>query len=363
MRVGILGGGQLGRMLALAGYPLGLRFRCFDASLDAPTGPLSELHVGSYSDQAALAHFIDGLDLVTYEFENVPVAAARWLAEHLPVYPPPEALAVAQERLEEKQFFTRLGIPTPRYLPINAAAELEPALQAMGFPCMLKTRRLGYDGKGQLQLHQAADAHGAWERLGQVPLILEAWVPFDREVSLVAVKSRTGAAAFYPLVENHHRAGILLRSLAPMAGWTSALQRQAEGLAQRVFDALNYVGVLAIEFFQVGEQLLANEMAPRVHNSGHWTIEGATASQFANHWRALLGWPLGSTAPLGCIGMLNLIGHLPDPASLLALPYLYYHQYGKLPYPGRKVGHLTVVAPNESIRDEIMAQAAQMLGD
>lgn len=361
MLIGILGGGQLGRMLALAGYPLGLSFRCLETTADAPAGPLCDLQVGSFTDETALARFVDGLDLVTYEFENVPVASAEWLTHHRPVYPPPQALAAAQERLAEKNFFTQLSIPTPRFCAIDESGQIDAALKEIGLPAVLKTRRMGYDGKGQLHIQKLEDAKHAWERLGGVPLILEEWIAFDREVSILAVRSRTDEVAFYPLVENHHRGGILRKSLAPAPGLTPELQKQAEQYAKAVLQALQYVGVLAIEFFQVGNRLLANEMAPRVHNSGHWTIEGAVTSQFENHWRALLGWPLGATATTGSVGMLNLIGHLPDPTALLQYPGLHLHQYGKQPHPGRKVGHVTIVAPDEKSRTAALAPLVQLL--
>lgn len=341
--IGILGGGQLGRMLALAGYPLGLRFRVLDPAPDAPAAHLAEHVAGRYDDPAALERFVQGANLVTYEFENVPVDATRWLAERVPVLPPPQALETAQDRLFEKQCFQQLDIPTAPFLPVNSRSDLDMAIEQIGLPAVLKTRRLGYDGKGQVVLRTPDDARQAWTLLGGVPLILEGFVPFDRELSILAVRSRTGAMTFYPLVENHHQEGILRLSLAPAPDLSPGLQAQAECYAARVLEALDYAGVLAIELFQVGDRLLANEMAPRVHNSGHWTIEGAEASQFENHLRAVLGLPLGSTAPRGVSAMLNLIGSMPDPAAMLAHPGVHLHLYGKAPRPGRKLGHITLV--------------------
>jgi 5-(carboxyamino)imidazole ribonucleotide synthase len=343
MTIGILGGGQLGRMLALAGYPLGLRFRFLDPAPDTPAGRLAEHIVGRYDDPAVLERFVQGVDLVTYEFENVPVKAARWLAERVPVLPPPQALETAQDRLYEKECFWRLDIPTAPFVAVDSCADLEAAIERIGLPAVLKTRRFGYDGKGQAVLHTTADIAPAWKALGGVPLILEGFVPFDRELSILAVRGRSGAMAFYPLVENHHREGILRLSLAPAPDLPSALQAQAERYAARVLEALDYVGVLAIELFQVGKQLLANEMAPRVHNSGHWSIEGAETSQFENHLRAVLGLPLGSTAPRGVSAMLNLIGSMPERAAVLAHPGAHLHLYDKAPRPGRKLGHITLV--------------------
>lgn len=344
MTVGILGGGQLGRMLALAGYPLGLRFRFLDPSQGAPAGHLAELHTGAYEDIDVLDSFADKLEVATYEFENVPVASARVLAERLPLFPPPVALDTAQDRLTEKRFFQSLDIPTPSFLPVGSADELRAALDQIGLPAVLKTRRLGYDGKGQLVLRTEKEAEYAWEVLGDVPQILEGLVPFDREVSVLAVRARRGETVCYPLVENHHREGMLRLSLAPAPHLTADLQRQGEEYARRILQALDYVGVLAVEFFQVGDRLLANEMAPRVHNSGHWTIEGAATSQFENHLRAILGLPLGATTVRASAAMINLIGTVPPIEKVLSFPRAHLHLYGKTPQPGRKLGHVTLIA-------------------
>lgn len=344
MLVGILGGGQLGRMLALAGYPLGLRFRCLDPASEAPMRLVAEHIRGDYEEPQTLQRFGHGLDVVSYEFENVPVVAARTLALTCPVYPPVEALAVAQDRLSEKTLFQQLGIPTPFFTAIDTRAGLDAALAEMGFPVVLKTRRFGYDGKGQAVLRQAEDVAAAWNTLGAFPLILEQFLSFDRELSLLAVRSRSGETVFYPLVENTHRDGILYRSIAPAPALTSELQTLAESYASRVLEALGYVGVLAVELFQVGNRLLANEMAPRVHNSGHWTIEGAETSQFENHLRAILGLPLGSPTPRGWSAMTNFIGEQPDLTAILQIPGVHLHLYDKAPRPGRKLGHLTCCA-------------------
>jgi 5-(carboxyamino)imidazole ribonucleotide synthase len=331
-------------MLALAGYPLGLRFRFLDPAADAPAGHLGELVVGDYEDPLALERFAVDLQVVTYEFENVPVRCARELARRLAVYPPPEALETAQDRLLEKTFFQKLGIPTPSFAQVDSQDDLLEAMGRLGLPALLKTRRLGYDGKGQRIIRTRDEAEAAWTALGRVPLLLERFVPFEREVSILAVRSSAGETAFYPLVENHHREGILRLSLAPAPGFTRDLQAQAEACAARALESLEYVGVLAIELFERGGQLLANEMAPRVHNSGHWSIEGADTSQFENHLRAVLGLPLGSTATRGHSAMLNLIGATPEPALVLAVPGAHLHVYGKAPRPGRKLGHVTVTA-------------------
>ena len=355
MTIGILGGGQLGRMLALAGHPLGLRFRVLDTYADAPAGAMAELVVGdSFDDREALARFAAGLTLVTYEFENVPVAAAEFLAAQVPVLPPPQALAASQDRVTEKTFFNELGVPTPGFQAVDSREALESALHELGTPAVLKTRRLGYDGKGQRILRSVADVQPAWEALHGQTLILESFVPFDREVSLLSVRGRDGSTAFYPLIENYHHEGILRRSIAPAPSTSPALQAQAEEYGRQVLEALDYVGVLAIEFFQQGGRLLANEMAPRVHNSGHWTIEGAETSQFENHLRAVLGLPLGATAPRGHAVMLNLIGKIPDLAAVLASPSAHLHLYAKEPRPGRKLGHITLRGDDE---DEVRRAA------
>lgn len=345
--VGVLGGGQLGRMLALAGYPLGLRFRFLDPSPDAGAGQIAEHIVGSYEDPGTLSRFAEGLDVVTYEFENVPVEAVRLLSRRVPVYPPPQALEAAQDRFIEKSFFGALGIPTPPFAPVNTLEELRTALNDIGSPAVLKTRRFGYDGKGQYVIRGAADVDAAWLALGGQALILEGYVPFSRELSILAVRRGEGQITYYPLTENHHSEGILRRSLAPASGVTTQQQSTAERYARLALEALDYRGVLAIELFEVEDHLLANEMAPRVHNSGHWTIEGAETSQFENHLRAILGLPLGSTSTIGYSTMLNIIGGLPDTDKVLSTPGAHLHLYGKEPKPGRKLGHITLTAQSQ----------------
>lgn len=344
MTIGILGGGQLGYMLALAGYPLDFHFRFLDPSPQAPVGRIAPRVTAEYADYEALDKFAHGLALVTYEFENVPVEAARHLAKHVPVFPSPQALEAAQDRLNEKTLFQKLNIPTTGFAAVNSAAELDAAIRKLGLPCVLKTRRLGYDGKGQWVLRSQAEVAELKKKFPSAPLILENFVNFTRELSILAVRGRAGETAFYPLVENHHRGGILRLSLAPAPQLSELLQREAESAARRILEALDYVGVLAVELFECGGCLLANEMAPRVHNSGHWSIEGAVASQFENHLRAVAGLPLGETRALGCCAMLNLIGEVPEPTELLAVSDAHLHLYGKSLRPGRKVGHVTVRA-------------------
>jgi 5-(carboxyamino)imidazole ribonucleotide synthase len=366
MKVGVLGAGQLGRMLALAGYPLGLRFEFLDHAADACAGQLAPLTVGEFSAEqvAALAA---RCDVLTFDWENVPVEALREVAGRHAVHPPLAALEVGQDRLTEKQRFTQLGIPTPGYRAVSSRAELGRAVAELGLPAVLKTRRLGYDGKGQRVLRAPADLDAAWAALGSgatgsrdaVPLILEAFVPFEREVSIIAVRDRHGEVRCWPLTENVHREGILHCSCAPFED--AALQALAERHVRALLESFDYVGVLALELFVIDRShdgvLLANEFAPRVHNSGHWTIEGAATSQFENHLRAICGLPLGDTAARGHAAMLNFIGAVPPHAEVLAVPGVRLHDYGKAPRAGRKVGHATVVGHD---RAEVLARLAAL---
>jgi 5-(carboxyamino)imidazole ribonucleotide synthase len=356
--IGILGGGQLGYMLALAGYPLGLRFRFLDPSPEAPVGRIAQRVTADFDDEAALERFASGLELATYEFENVPVAATRFLSERVPVFPPPAALEVAQDRLKEKALFRKLGIATTEFAPVHNLKSLDAAVAAISLPAVLKTSRFGYDGKGQWILRTAEDVaklkneiadtfakapnmNGAHSQ-DSAPFILERFISFARELSILGARARNGDIVFYPLVQNRHHGGILRLSIAPAPLLATGLQREAEDIARRILTELDYAGVLAIEFFEYQGRLVANEMAPRVHNSGHWTIEGAVTSQFENHLRAALDLPLGSTKVYGFAAMLNLIGETPDSAEVLAIPGAHLHLYGKSPRPGRKLGHVTL---------------------
>jgi 5-(carboxyamino)imidazole ribonucleotide synthase len=362
MTIGILGGGQLGRMIALAGYPLGLSFKVLDPSSEAVAGQIAPLLVEDINDTPALLWFSKNLDVVTYEWENVPVQSARYLEQRSPVFPPPKALEIAQDRLKEKSFFREHGVPTPDFAAIDTKEEFELALKEIGLPSVLKTRRFGYDGKGQYVLKTKRDAEKAWEKLGGVPLILEAFVPFERELSIIAVRSKNGEKRFYPLVENHHAEGILRLSLAPAPDWSQQLQSDAENYASKILDKLGYVGVMALELFQVGERLIANEIAPRVHNSGHWTIEGSISSQFENHVRAVADLPLGETkmkAPFAA--MVNLIGELPPLCEVLKIEGAHAHYYGKEVKPNRKVGHITIVADDEATLKERVSAVKKLL--
>lgn len=360
MNVGIVGGGQLARMLALAGYPLNLRFQVLDPAADACAGQVATLLRGDYDAEARLEQLAEWAEVVTFDFENVPATAALALERQVVVYPPPGALAVAQDRVSEKTLFWELGIPTSTFATVSSLEELRGAVIRVELPAVLKTRRLGYDGKGQRILRAPEDVEPAWRALGGVPLILESFVPFEREVSVLAARSRDGATAFYPLVENHHRDGILRLSRAPCP--VPELEREGWDYARRLLTRLNYVGLLAIEFFVKDGRLIANEMAPRVHNSGHWTIEGAETSQFENHLRAILGLPLGSTTTVGHAAMVNCIGAMPDRTAALAVIGTHYHAYGKVPRPGRKVGHLTLRTDNPVTLAEGLQRLLPLVG-
>lgn len=386
--IGVLGGGQLGRMLALAGARLGLRFRFYDRSADVCARHVGELHVGSWEDEAALARFADGVHVVTYEFENVPATAAALLEERgVPVYPPPRALLITQDRAYEKECFRKLEVRTHGYVEISDAGALRTAARKMGLPAVLKSARLGYDGKGQYVLRTQEDVKQAAGIVSDARYILERFVPYDRELSLLAVRSSRGETAFYPLTQNTHIGGILAYCIAPATldyshlppaarppdaeplpatrlaqeRRAAALQALAEDYATVLMERMDYVGLMAIEFFEVDGWLLANEMAPRVHNSGHWTIDGAETSQFENHLRAILGLPLGGTAARGHCAMVNLLGSAPPIERLLALPEAHVHLYDKSPAPGRKIGHVTVCARTPAEMSERLAAVQRVV--
>ena len=352
MKIGVIGAGQLGQMLALAGHPLALEFLFLDSSADSPGARVGPIVTGPFDDPASQRRLAAGTDLVTYEFENVPVSALEKVSRTRPCLPPVEALRVSQDRLLEKELFQRLGIPTPPCRAVDSLADLRAAVAAIGLPCVLKTRRLGYDGRGQHYLRRPRDVGHAWDALGGVPLILEGFVDFDREVSIIGARSTHGETRCYPLADNQHRGGILRVTRAPHRN--ARLQRAAERHLHRVLDHFGYAGVLTIEFFVQGGRLVANEMAPRVHNSGHWTIEGAVTSQFENHLRAILGLPLGDTSAVGHSAMVNYIGTMPDRARVLAIPGAHHHDYGKAPRPGRKLGHGTIVAATAAARERLL---------
>jgi len=341
MTVGIVGAGQLGRMMALAGYPLGLDFLFLDPAAAPPAAQLAPVLKSAFTDDESLASLARRCEVVTIDWENVSVAALRKLKAHTRVSPPVAAIAAAQDRVSEKRLFEKLGIPTTRWRAVGTRRQLDAAAREIGLPGVLKTRRMGYDGKGQAVVRTPADLEQAWAQLGAVPLLYEELVPFDLEVSVIGVRSRRGEVKVYPLNHNVHAAGILRLTRAPYGN--PRLNRLAARQVQAVMEHFGYVGVLTVEFFVRGGRLIANEMAPRVHNSGHWTIEGAVTSQFENHLRAILGLPLGVTRAKGYSAMINLIGTMPRRADILRHVGVHLHDYAKEPRPGRKLGHLTVV--------------------
>jgi 5-(carboxyamino)imidazole ribonucleotide synthase len=338
MKIGILGGGQLARMIALAGYPLGLKFIVLDPDANAGAAGLSEHLLGAYDDPALLAELAEKADVVTYEFENVPAHVAEFLSSHTTVYPPANALAVAQDRLLEKNFFKQLGIRTAPFAAVDNLQDLQQAMQQIGYPAILKSRRMGYDGKGQVVLKSADELADAWQAMQGAASIVEGFVPFQREISIIAARRPSGDIVYYPLSENQHQGGIL-RIAECRSG--DAAQSAAEEYAKNLLEKLDYVGVIALELFDVDGELLANEFAPRVHNSGHWSIEGAETSQFENHLRAILDLPLGSTKARGFTGMVNFIGGLAEDEQILNIANCHLHLYDKAPRKGRKVAHAT----------------------
>jgi len=358
MNIGIVGGGQLGRMLALAGIPLNMRFTFLDPAVDACAAALGAHICAAYDDRQALRRLAETVDFITFEFENVPPESVDFLAQFVPVFPSGEALRVARDRLLEKSLFQELAIPVPTFANVLSQEDLEAAVLSVGLPAVLKTRTLGYDGKGQKVLRTSDDVAGAFAGLGQVSCILEAFVPFEGEVSLIAVRGREGETRCYPLIHNQHQDGILRVSRVSNA---HPLQVLAEDYSRRVLDELGYVGVLAFEFFVVEGGLKANEIAPRVHNSGHFSIEGSACSQFENHLRAISGLPLGSTANVGESAMLNCIGGVPPIDKVASIAGAHLHHYGKAFKPARKVGHITLCGSSKTELEERLAQATSLL--
>ncbi len=342
MRLGILGGGQLARMMSIAAAPLGVRVRTYDPSPDACAGDVCELIVGEYDDAKALQRFADGLDAVTYEFENVPTIAAETLTPLVRVRPGIESLRISQDRGLEKHALIAAGFEVAPWSPVDSLDALREAVETIGTPAILKTRRGGYDGKGQAIIADVADLPRAWSAIDERPAVLEKMLRFDRELSLVATRGVEDSAAYYPLVENAHRQGILRVTVAPATGVTEAIDAEAQAMARTLMTSLDHIGVLTIELFEVDGRLIANEFAPRVHNSGHWTIDGAATSQFENHVRAVMGLPLGSTEVRCPTMMLNCIGQLPHVPTVLSCPDSKLHDYRKQPRPGRKVAHVNV---------------------
>lgn len=342
-RVGIIGAGQLGRMMALAGYPLGIECRFLDTYADAPGGQIAPIRVAALDDRQELAALARDVDVLTFDIENVSVAALETLEAIVPVHPAPAIVARAQDRLTEKQLFASLNIPTAPYVAIDGPEDLARAGAELGWPIVLKARRLGYDGRGQRVANSPDELMAAFEALSGAA-IAEAWIGFAREVSLIGVRGADSGSRFYALSENRHRDGMLESSIAPVVD--DALERQAREWMAAMLEQHDYCGVLTIEFFVTEAGLIANEIAPRVHNSGHWTIEAAETSQFENHLRAILGLPLGDTRTRSAVVMRNLIGCMPSKDELLKIDGLHLHDYGKTPRPRRKIGHCTLLAPD-----------------
>jgi 5-(carboxyamino)imidazole ribonucleotide synthase len=346
-------------MMGLAGIPLGLEFTFLDPSPDACAGAVGALVQADFSDTDAFRRLAGRVDVATFDFENVPESSARALQETKPVYPSPEALGACQDRLHEKNLLSSLEIKVSAYHPVSSRTDLLAGLDKFSYPAVLKTRRLGYDGKGQAMIRDQEDLERAWQKLGDFELILEEFVPFEQECSLIGARGIDGKTRFWPLTRNLHVDGILTLSRA--GGFDDALQSAAQDIMRRVLDHFAYVGVLTLEFFVLDGRLLVNEIAPRVHNSGHWTIDGAQTSQFENHLRAITGMPLGSTTALCEALMFNWIGELPERDRLLAIPGVHWHDYGKAARPGRKIGHATLTAatPSElAANARLVAEAA-----
>lgn len=362
MKVGILGGGQLGMMLAEAARDLSIETLVLDPKPDAVAAQVTRHLVADWEDPAALGELAT-CDVVTYEFENVPTAAVERLIRDVPVHPSPEALAFSGDRIVEKNLFRELGIETAPFAQVDSRADLDRAIGEIGLPAILKTRRFGYDGKGQAVLENSADVEAAWKRFGGQALILEGFVPFDREVSILAARGRAGEMSYWPATENIHVDGILHLSRAPAQQVSAELLASADAGLAALMERLAYVGVLVVEFFQIGDRLIANEMACRVHNSGHWTIEGAATSQFENHMRAVAGLPLGPVDVEGYAAMINLVGEIPSLAPLEGRPGCHLHVYGKSSVPGRKLGHVTVVADSRALLEERIREVLAVVGD
>jgi 5-(carboxyamino)imidazole ribonucleotide synthase len=362
MNIGILGGGQLARMMAQAGSSLGLNFMFLCPDSHACAAPFGEHLCAPYDDKRAQKRLAEWADVATYEFENIPLSVVELLQQEIPLYPASSVLSVARDRLLEKLLFRTLGIPTAKFAPVDSLAELINALEDIAFPAILKTRTQGYDGKGQVLLRKASDLSSAWEEIGKVPCIVESVVEFRREISIIGARNQKGEMVFYPLSENHHRGGILRLSISRQ---DDPMQVRAEAKIRSIMDNLSYVGVMALELFQVGDQLFANELAPRVHNSGHWTIETVQTSQFENHLRAICGFSLGKTTTTQTGAMVNLIGRLPEEAQIRNIPEASPHFYAKEERPGRKVGHVTLTSSDCSLEefDRRLAALLQLAGE
>lgn len=360
-RIGVLGAGQLGRMLAMAGYPLGQKFGFYGNSQQEPSSLLGQLFLSSES-ATALTDLVEFADVITYESENTDVAMVREIAKTTPVYPGEKSLFISQHRGREKGLFDQLEIPCAPYQVIDSLEGLKAAVAKIGVPAVLKTTTEGYDGKGQFVLKDAAQIDQAWSEIGGRELVLEGFVNFQRELSMVAVRNANNEHVYYPLVQNVHHDGILRYTIAPARKVSEATQQKAEAYMKSLLDELDHVGVLTLELFETVHGLVANEMAPRVHNSGHWTMEGAMTSQFENHIRAITGLPLGDTSPRQPVAaMINIIGETGPIDKVLSMPKAFLHLYDKEERAGRKLGHINILADTEEELFEVFKTLADFL--
>lgn len=359
MKIGVLGGGQLARMLCASAHQLGIDLVCVDPNPDCAASNITRVLHAQYDDFDQIKQFFSGVKCVTYETENLPLSALEKIAHDFNFHPSIQALKIFQDRLYEKNFLNALKIPTADYMEINSWDELQQAITKIGYPFLIKTRTAGYDGKGQALVNNDEEAQQSWARYSHQPIIIEKKIKFDFELSIISVRNADGEILFYPLVYNQHKNGILYLSQAPYDD--PQLESIARQYASMIIKEMDYVGVMAIEFFCCNEQLIANEVAPRVHNSGHWTIEGSEISQFENHLRAVLGLPLGSTRPRFYSAMINIIGKKPNLEKILSIPDIHFHWYHKEPFEGRKLGHLSLCATDQVELQGKIAQAFELL--
>lgn len=356
MKIGILGGGQLAKMLSIAGHPLEIETVCTEKTKDCSAKKVSKIISNDFNE---IELYFKDVDCVTYETENLNLEFVTKISKQYPLSPSIEALKITQDRLLEKNFLNDLLIPTANYKAVETWEDLKKTIEEFDFPLILKTRLSGYDGKGQKVIRDWMDAKIAWETLSSHALIVEKFIKYDFEVSMISVRNSQGNIIFYPLVLNHHEEGILRTSEAPFINLP--LQILAEEYVRLILEKFHYIGVMTIEFFSKDNQLIANEIAPRVHNSGHWTIEGSVTSQFENHLRAILDLPLGSTKARGFSRMINILGKKPDIKQLLEIPGLHYHWYGKEPLPNRKLGHVTICSDDREILESHSKRAVELI--
>lgn len=359
MKIGILGGGQLARMLAVSAKSMGIDIICIDPKINCSAEKFAKVIHCDFNDLDEIDRNFQGVDCVTYETENLPIDSVRELAKKYTLLPNIDILKVSQDRLYEKEFFGQLNIPTANYAKLDSWDNLKEFIDNMHYPAVIKTRRYGYDGKGQMLIRNLEQAKQAWEDMSKSPLIVEQFVPYEIELSLVSVRNQAGDVSFYPLTLNHHKNGILQTSEAPYMD--DKLTTLAQEYSLKILETFNYVGVMTVEFFSVNGGLIVNEIAPRVHNSGHWTIEGADTSQFENHLRAIASLPLGSTAPKGFSAMINLIGKKPNVDLFSDIPGLYYHWYDKSILPNRKLGHITICNTNKDLLAKNLEAVLRMM--